>query len=100
MQPRLIQSNGMAALAEPCTDFPALTRFSNATNVLGASQSLITPTDELSWFGGATAVGVPPLNRSFALVTAAEEAEILTHPDIAAAVDATLPQLEAWERTL
>jgi hypothetical protein len=39
-------------------------------------------------------------NVSRGVADAEEEAHILGHPDVVAAVDAALPELEAWERTL
>ncbi len=43
---------------------------------------------------------VPPKNSSATVSRTDEEARILANPDVVAAVEAALPDLEAWEQTL
>lgn len=95
---QLVEGNGIAALAEPNMDIPRVVRFNNTTNTLD-THGLTTITDELSWIGD-TLVTVRPMNPTITMMWATEEAEILSHPDVAAAVEAALPDLEDWEHTL
>ena len=99
MDLKLTEGNGIAALAEPIMDFPRFVAFGNATNALGSSQSLIVTTDE-QWLGRDIVATVRPMNRSLIVIDEIEEARILSHPDVVAAIDASLPDIEAWERTL
>jgi hypothetical protein len=95
----LTEGNGIGALAEPIMDFPRSPRIGNTTNTLGASQSLIATTDEHTWIGEAVAF-FRPMNRSVAMISATDEAQALSHPDVVAAIEAAIPELEAWERDL
>lgn len=99
---KLLEGDGLAALAEPSPEFPRLASFdfATATSTLGPAQSLIAGPDELSWIKGDVVARLQPMNSPIAPIWEAEEAEILSHPDVAAAVDASLPEIEAWERTL
>jgi len=99
MHLKLTEGNGIAALPEPIADFPRPAGFGNATNTFGSSQSLFVSTDEQAWISDIVAF-VRPLNRSVAVIGAEEEAQILLHPDVAAAVAAAISDLEAWEQTL
>jgi hypothetical protein len=99
MHLKLTEGNGIAALAEPIMDFPRTVPFGNATSVLGSSQSLIVVTDE-QWLEGDIVAIIRPMNRSLLAMDDIEEARILSHPDVVAAIDAALPDIEAWERTL
>lgn len=95
----LTEGNGLAALAEPIADFPRSAGFGNTTNTFGSSQSLCISTDEQTWISDVVGF-VRSMNRSVAVISAEEEAQILSHPDVVAAVDAAVFDLEAWEQTL
>ena len=41
-----------------------------------------------------------PANRTLRVSLATEEARVLAHPDVIAAIASALPDLEAWEGTL
>lgn len=41
-----------------------------------------------------------PSNMTASVTRASEEARVLSHPDVVAAIEDALPDLEAWERTL
>jgi hypothetical protein len=41
-----------------------------------------------------------PANAMARVATAADEARILSHADVAASLEAAVPDLEAWENTL
>lgn len=95
---QLAEGNGIAALAEPNMDIPRVARFNNTTTTLD-THGLATTADELSWIGD-TRVAARPMNPTIMMMWMTEEAEILSHPDVAAAVEAALPDLEDWEHTL
>jgi hypothetical protein len=100
MHVKLSEGNGIAALVEPDADFARPIKFGNSTNTLAVSGSLIGAVDEDLWIGGAALSVVQPMNRSIALISEAEELEILSHVEVAEAVTAALPDVEAWEHTL
>ncbi len=99
MKLKLWEGDGLAALAEPSRDFSLSAAFSNATGVLVASP-LIEAGNESVWIPGEAVASVRSMNRPVVGITAEEEAEILRHPDVVAAVEAALPEIEDWERAL
>jgi hypothetical protein len=60
---------------------------------------LILVTDE-QWLEDDIVAAVRPMNRPISVIDDIEEARILSHPDVVAAIDAALPEIDAWERTL
>jgi hypothetical protein len=84
--------------------FPA-----GALKKLRSFHSLLVDEDESRYEGlnethhdedGTVLVITSLKNESVAAERAAEERRILLHPDVVAAIEAALPDLEAWERTL
>jgi hypothetical protein len=99
MDLKLTEGNGIAALAEPMADFSRRAGFGNATNTVGPARSLLVSNDEQAWISDIVAIA-RPMNLSVAVINAEEEAQILSLPDVAVAVGAAIPDLEAWEQTL
>lgn len=72
---KLIDGQGMAALAEPVASLPLPTIFSNATRyTLGGTPTLVS-SDELCWIAGDVPAVVRSMNRSVTLVSPLDEAE-------------------------
>lgn len=94
---KLTEGNGIAALGEPLVDFPRISWASNAAPPATASQPIFIVTDE-AFLDIDVVAPIRPGNRPVVGMDAAEEERILKHPDVVAAIDATLPAIEAWER--
>lgn len=89
----LREGNGIAALAQPITDVPDVAICRNGTAILAIKLA----TDE-DWIGQDVMAAIRPANRPIVPMSESEEARILSHPDVAAAIETVLPEIEAWER--
>jgi hypothetical protein len=95
MHQLLRESNSIAALPpESITEAPHL---ATCTNGIGVFIVTIGAAPE-EWMERDYVAATHRENRSMAPMDEAEEARILSHPDVAAAIDAALPEIEAWER--
>jgi hypothetical protein len=89
------------------TVFPWPSRWADAAvtvgeNIMPAFRPLLVSYDEESLLPEPREglVVAAPKNSSAAVSRTDEEARILSNPDVVAAVEAALPDLEAWEQTL
>ena len=91
--------DGMASFVPPL-------RLANAVVVGGAPiasafQPLMTrPGAELSFPAEETFAIIPPLNSTESVAKVKEETYALAHPEVVAAIEAAIPDIEAWEKTL
>jgi hypothetical protein len=101
-----IGSEGAAELSGTDATFSRPRRLANARVVAGNVPSasfrpLFAPGAELLDTGQHDLIAViPPRNVTAQISKAAEEARILSHPDVVAAIAEALPDLESWEKTL
>lgn len=97
---KLYEGNGLAALPESSADFALSSAWRNSTGTLLRPRLLIEVGDENVWIRDEVVAQVRPMNRPVVGIAAEDEAEILQHPEVVAAVDAALPDIEDWERSL
>jgi hypothetical protein len=98
MHQLLKESNSIAALPpESVTEAPHLSAGANGMDVLIGTQVIISAAPE-EWMEREYVGFVKRENRSLLPMDEGEESRILSDPDVAAAIDAALPEIEAWER--
>jgi hypothetical protein len=97
MHVQLLEGDGIAALAKPIAEAHALAMYANGTTMhAGVQLTIGAPPEELI---EQDIVAVAHHgNLAIPTMSEAEEARILSHPDVAVAIDAALPGIEAWER--
>jgi hypothetical protein len=66
----------------------------------GQQPALIALAEPVSYGQREKTIIAMPLNRTARVSRATEEARVLAHPDVIAAIESALPDLEAWEDTL
>jgi hypothetical protein len=89
--------NESEALDQLKLDLPQRVPCTNGTSMFNAMAIFLN--DERGIEGEQTAVD-HPTNRPVRSMDEAEEERVLTHPEVVAAIDAALPDVEAWEREL
>jgi hypothetical protein len=97
MRLELEEGNGIAALAKPSTEVRDIARWANGTTVWAGGGVTIAVKDE-DWMRQDAVAVTHPANRPIVPMDEAEEARILSHPDVVAAIETVLPEIEAWER--
>jgi hypothetical protein len=97
MHVELFEGNGIAALPKPVEEGSGVVEYGNGKMLVAGLPTFGEKAE--AWIEKDIVypphhhanLVTPPMNE-------AEEARILTHPDVAAAIDATLPEIEAFER--
>lgn len=75
-------------------------RFGGQFGAHGQQPALLTLTEPVSFGQRTPTIIAAPVNRTARVSRANEEARVLAHPDVIAAIESALPDLEAWEGTL
>jgi hypothetical protein len=102
----VLDRSDAAEVFESMANFAPPLRLANAVVVGGAPIAsafqplLIRPTAELPLFAEDAFAIIPPLNSTESVAKAKEETYALAHPEVIAAIDAAMPDIEAWEKTL
>jgi hypothetical protein len=91
----LAEGNEIASPVRPTLRYIGPVRLGNGAGALGAQQPLIA-TDDEAWIYEIAVTGHRPCPQVH-VVHEDEEAAILSHPDVTAAVNEILPDIEAWE---
>jgi hypothetical protein len=91
---QLTEENALEILAKPRSETlrPA--------GPIAAWQPLLRTPDELAWISDSALVASRSRNQFIELIGGADEATVLSHPDVIAAIDAALPDIDAWGNTL
>jgi hypothetical protein len=90
---QLTEENALEILARPRPEI------SHRTSPMAAWQSLLGVPDE-AWISDSALLASRSGNQIVEIVDADHEATVLGHPDVIAAIDAALPDIDAWGRTL
>jgi hypothetical protein len=75
-------------------------RFGSPFGGHGQQPALLVLAEPASFGQCKPTVIAAPANRTARVSRATEEARVLSHPDVIAAIESALPDLEAWEGTL
>ena len=75
-------------------------RFGSHFGAHGQRPALLALTEPVSFVQVKPTIIAAPANRTARVSRATEEARVLAHPDVIAAIESALPDLEAWEGTL
>jgi hypothetical protein len=96
MNQLLTESNSTAALPpESITEAPHFPLHANGMGVLIGAVIIGAPEE---WMEREYVSVAQRENRSIPPMDETEESRILSHPDVVAAIDTALPEIEAWER--
>jgi|SRR5579875_2098109 len=87
------------ALGAACI-FGRPVHFANHFGANGQQPALLTLEESVSFGHHEATIIAAPANRTARVSRATEEARLLAHPDVVAAIESALPDLEAWEGTL
>jgi hypothetical protein len=98
MHLELEEGNSIAALPKPLTEPQELTLMVNGTMLPAGALMMVEAPPEDSLELDFLAVAHHHANRLITPMAEAEEERILSHPDVAAAIETVLPEIEAWER--
>jgi hypothetical protein len=74
--------------------------FANRFGANGQQPALLALAEPVPFGQREVAVIAMPTNRTARVSRATEEARVLARPDVVAAIESALPDLEAWEGTL
>ena len=75
-------------------------QFANRFGANGQQPALLALAEPTSLGQHEVTIIAVPANRTARVSRATEEARVLGHPDVVAAIESALPDLEAWEGTL
>lgn len=99
MRVELLEGNGIAALAKPVEESSGMAIRENGMLLIGIAERPPAASETAEgWVEQDFASVTGTANTATPAMSEAEEARILADPDVAEAIDATLPEIEAFER--